>query len=103
MTTIEASNGSVEFAPSPDHVNLIAEADDDGAEVRLNEDDKYALYTALRKDEKTDIELVDGIVSWEPARGLYVENYGGSSLYVILTPEEREQAAEALSATQIGH
>lgn len=100
--TITVENGTIELSPTPEHVNLIAEEGDNGAEVRLNDAEKHTLAEGIRRNEKTDVELTDGVVAWEPERGLYVESYVTDDLYMILSPEQREKLVEALVDTQVG-
>lgn len=100
--TIKVENGTIELTPTPGHVNLIAEEGETGAEVRLGDAEKHTLAQGIRNDEKTDVELADGVVGWEPERGLYVESYAGDDLYMILSPKQRETLVEGLSDTQVG-
>jgi hypothetical protein len=102
MTVVQIENGDLEFLPSPDHVNVVAELDEEGIEVRLTEEQRDRLVKGLRADEEVNIELEDGVIAWEPKRGLYVEDFGTADAYAILSPEQREQVAEALGDTQVG-
>jgi hypothetical protein len=97
---INVENGTLEFAPSPDRINLIAEerGEDGGVELRLSPSERDMLAQAMERDEHLDLEEVDGargLVAWEPERGLYVEEYGGVQFYLVLSPEQREVAVRA--------
>ena len=100
--TITVENGTIELAPTPGHLNLIAEEGENGCEVCLRDDEKHTLAEGIRSDSKTDVELADGVVGWEPGRGLYVESYATSDLYMILSPEQREKLVTALVDTPVG-
>lgn len=99
---VPVADGELEFAPSPDHVNVIAETGEGGVELRLSEEQRDRLAKGLREDVEVNIELEDGLIAWEPKRGLYVEDFDGEELCVVLSPEERERAAEALAETPVG-
>ncbi len=100
--TITVENGTIELTPTPDAVNLIAEEGDTVIEVRLSDAEKTTLANGIREDSKTDVELEDGVVAWEPERGLYVESYATDETYMILSPEQREKLVAALVETQVG-
>lgn len=101
MSPIEVENGTMEFAGTPGHINVIASDDDDNeAELRLKPGQAVSLAGAIRADQKTDFETDSGVVGWEPGRGIYVEEYGGDDFYLILSPEQQDAVAHALLGVQ---
>lgn len=101
-TEIKVEGGTIELISTPDHVNVLIECPDGGCELRLRDDEKTTLADGLRDDAKADVELADGVLAWEPGRGLYFEEYSSTDGYVVLSPDERERVADELRKTEVG-
>lgn len=100
---LEVQNGDLELVPAPGAVNVIASDSNTTVELRVTrEEDLGRLSDGIRGGERADIELNDGVISWEPDRGLYVEALDGGDLYLICSPDEREQMAEGFANTRPG-
>lgn len=97
---IDTENGELEFVPTPGYVKILASDGENLAELRATDADLAELRLAMEEQRNHDVHLENGVIGHDVGKGLYLEDYDGADMWLILSGENYEQLAEVMINTR---